>query len=173
MSEQNTNAAEKASGDTASDTPSNPLFELEKIYVKDVSFESPSSPAIFMQKDYKPEINIEIDIEHTELSGEGKYYDIVLSVEVKATMSDQIVFLVSVQQAGVFHISGFDEAQMTLMMQVAAPNTLLPFAREAVADLVTHGGFPQLLIQPVNFESLLRNKLKRAQEEAEASTTLQ
>lgn len=143
-----------------------PSFELEKIYLKDVSFESPGSPAIFMSKDYKPDINIDLNVEHGVLDRENGYYEVVLNIEVKALLGDKAAFLVAVQQAGIFRLRHFSDEQMPVMIEVACPNALLPFAREAVADLVTRGGFPQLLIQPVNFESLLKNKIRQSQAEA-------
>jgi preprotein translocase subunit SecB len=143
-----------------------PAFELEKIYLKDVSFESPVTPDIFMEKDYRPEINIDLNIDYQPMDAEKGYYEVVLNLEAKAVLADRTAFLVEVRQAGVFRIRHFTEEQMSVMLEVAAPNALLPFAREAVADLVTRGGFPQLLIQPVNFEALLRNRIKQQQAEA-------
>lgn len=146
--------------------PTAPSFELEKIYLKDVSFESPGSPAVFLKRDYKPDIAIDINVEHTPIEADKGYYEVVLNLEAKATMDEQPAFLVAVQQAGIFRLRGFSEEQMPVMIEVACPNALLPFAREAVADMITRGGFPQLLIQPVNFEALFKNKIRQAQAEA-------
>ncbi len=146
--------------------PAPPAFELEKIYLKDVSFESPASPRIFLQKDYSPDINIDLEIHRTVLDAANGYHEVVLNIEVKAMVGDAAAFLIAVQQAGIFRVRNFTEDQMPIMLEVAAPNTLLPFAREAIADLSTRGGFPQLLIQPVNFEVLLKNKIRREQTKA-------
>jgi len=145
--------------------PRRPAFELEKIYVKDVSFESPAAPGIFVEKDYRPDINIDLNIEYRAMDREQGYFEVVLNIEIKASSGERTAFLVAVQQAGVFRIANFTDEQMP-MLEVAAPNALLPFAREAIADLVTRGGFPQLLIQPVNFEVLLKNRLKQQAESA-------
>ena len=142
----------------------NPAFELEKIYLKDVSFESPGSPKIFMHKDYKPDIDIDLDIRYTALDEGTGYYEVVLGIEANIKVDDVTAFLVSVQQAGIFRIRNFTDEQMPIMLEVAAPNSLLPFAREAVADLSTRGGYPQLLLQPVNFELLLKKKIQQKQE---------
>ncbi|MCZ7597735.1 MAG: protein-export chaperone SecB [Gammaproteobacteria bacterium] len=146
--------------------PRRPAFELEKIYVKDVSFESPAAPGIFVEKDYRPDINIDLNIEYRAMDREQGYFEVVLNIEIKASSGERTAFLVAVQQAGVFRIANFTDEQMPVMLEVAAPNALLPFAREAIADLVTRGGFPQLLIQPVNFEVLLKNRLKQQQAES-------
>ena len=143
-----------------------PVFELEKIYLKDVSFESPNSPAVFTQREYQPDIDIDLEVTSRSVDGESGRYEIVLNIEVKAVLKDVTGFLVEVQQAGIFRILNFAKEQMPVMLEVAAPNALLPFAREALASLVTHGGFPQLLIQPVNFENILKAKIRRAQQEA-------
>lgn len=147
-----------------------PSFELEKIYLKDVSFESPASPAVFTRQDYKPEIHIDLNVEHRIMDRNSGYFEVVLNLEVRAAMADSTAFLVTVQQAGIFRLRGFSDEQMPIMVEVACPNSLLPFAREAVADLVTRGGFPQLLIQPVNFEALLKEKIRKAQEQKQAGS---
>ncbi len=143
-----------------------PSFELEKIYLKDVSFESPASPAVFMRTDYKPDIHIDLEVNHAALDAANGYHEVVTHFEVKATVGENTAFLVAVQQAGIFRIRNFADEQMPIMLEVAAPNALLPFAREAIADLVSRGGFPQLLIQPVNFETLLKNKIRQQQAKA-------
>lgn len=165
MTDDQTGTPQDAAGNGAAQA-AGPAFELEKIYLKDVSFESPASPRIFMQKDYSPDINIDLEVTSTGLDPANGYYEVVISIEVKAVAADTTAFLVAVQQAGIFRIRNFSQEQMPIMLEVACPNTLLPFAREAIADLATRGGFPQLLIQPVNFEVLLKNKLRREQAKA-------
>ena len=136
----------------------NPTYDLEKIYLKDVSFESPESPTIFLQKGFKPEINVDLNIEHRALDAENGFYEVILHTEVNATMEEKTAFLISIQQAGIFRLQNFSEQQLPIMLEVACPNALLPFVRESVCDLASKGGFPQLLLSPVNFESLYQRK---------------
>ena len=96
------------------------------------------------------------------------YYEVILGTTVTSKIEDSVAFLVEVQQAGVFHIVGIPEADLPIALEVACPNVLLPFAREAISDLVAKAGFPQLLLSPINFESLYYSKLqetKKAQQE--------
>lgn len=147
-------------------------FDIRKIYLKDVSVESPNAPNVFLSDTGKPEIGIEVTIKTSSLEQEN-YYEIILGITVTSKMADKTAFLVEVHQAGVFHILGIPEADMPLALEVACPNVLLPFAREAVSDLVGKAGFPQLLLSPINFESLYFSKLeetKKAQDEKENAT---
>lgn len=149
---------------------SSPLYDLEKIYLKDVSFESPGSPLIFLNKGIKPEIKVEMNVEHRPLERGDGYFEVVLGVEIVAEADGAAMFLVSVEQAGVFRLRNFDERQLPMMLEIVCPNVLLPFNREVVADLVGKGGFPQLLLSPVNFETLYKKKTEqlKAREAAEA-----
>ena len=144
-----------------------PKFDIKKIYLRDVSFESPESPHIFTQQDFAPQIGVQIRIDHTALEPSG-HFEVVLIVTATAKHEDKSIFLVEVHQAGIFEISGIPEDRLKAVLEVACPNVLLPFAREAVADLANKGGFPQLLITPVNFEALYANKRSRAATESES-----
>jgi len=142
-------------------------FDIRKVYLKDVSVESPHAPEIFLTNIGKPEIGIEVSIKTTNLEQEN-YYEVVLGVTVNSKIEEKTAFLVEVQQAGVFHIVGIPETDLPIALEVACTNILLPFAREAISDLVGKAGFPQLLISPINFESLYHAKLqetKKAQQE--------
>jgi len=142
-------------------------FDIRKMYLKDVSLESPNAPNVFLSSAAKPEINIEITIKTTKLE-QDDYHEVVLGVTVTSKIEDKTAFLVEVQQAGVFHIVGVPDNDLPVALEVACPNVLLPFAREAIADLVAKSGFPQLLLSPINFESLYFSKLqetKKAQQE--------
>ena len=148
-------------------------FDIRKMYLKDVSFESPNVPNIFLTEAAKPEINIEVTIKTTSLEQEN-YYEVVLGVTVTSKIADKTAFLVEVQQAGVFHILGIPDGDLPIALEVACPNVLLPFAREAISDLVGKAGFPQLLLSPINFESLYHAKLqetKKAQQQKEQAST--
>lgn len=149
--------AEKKPAETNTETPS-VKFEIRKIYLKDASLESPQAPNIFLKMDNSPEIDINLTIKETKLPEEG-YYDVVLTVTVDAKFEDETAFLCEVHQGGVFSIVGIPDEELPLALNIACPNVLLPFAREAISDLVTKGGFPQLLLSPVNFEALFHQKL--------------
>jgi len=140
-------------------------FEIRKVYLKDASLESPQAPEIFLTMNGAPEIDIELGIEQRKLE-EDTYFEVVLKVTANAKFEDKTAFLCEVQQAGVFVIAGIPDEELDLALNIACPNVLLPFAREAISDLVTKGGFPQLLLSPVNFEALFQQQAQKKQEEA-------
>ncbi len=136
-------------------------FEIRKLYLKDASLESPQAPEVFISMDTSPEINIDLNIEQRTLS-EDNYYEVVLKISAEAKHEEKVVFLCEVQQAGVFVIAGVPDDELDLALNIACPNVLLPFAREAISDLVTKAGFPQLLLSPINFEALFQQQNKKA-----------
>lgn len=138
-----------------------PMLSVERVYIKDSSFESPNSPHVFMISD-APEINVQISVRHGLLNEEDGLYEVVLMITATAMMEEKTVFLVELQQAGAFTIRNIPEDEMGKVLEIACPNILLPFAREVVNDFVGKGGFPQLLINPVNFEALYLQKQKQA-----------
>lgn len=148
------------------EAPQGPMLNMERVYVRDVSFESPNAPMVFLTQEV-PEIKIELNIGHRNLESDD-YYEVVLNVNVNAKAGDQAVFLVELQQAGLFMIKDVPEPEMEKVLEIACPNILLPFAREAINDYVSKGGFPQLLINPVNFEALYMQK-QAAQQQAAAA----
>jgi preprotein translocase subunit SecB len=141
-------------------------FVLQRIYVKDISFETPNSPAIFTEE-WKPESSLNLNSNVTQL-GEGTY-EVVLSLTVTTKVGDKTAFLVEVQQAGIFGVRGFPDPEMGHMMGAYCPNVLFPYAREVVSDLVNKGSFPQLLLTPVNFDALYAQHLQEQQQRAEES----
>ena len=146
-------------------------FALQRIYVKDISFETPNSPAIF-GKEWKPESNLNLNSNVNKL--DDTHFEVTLTVTVTTKIADQTAFLVEVQQAGIFQVNGFPEAEMGHMMGSYCPNILFPYAREVVSDLVTKGSFPQLLLAPVNFDALYAQHMQEMQvraqkQQAEAS----
>ncbi len=140
-----------------------PQFAIKKIYIKDVSFETPHSPAIFTEE-WKPDVNLNISSEASPI-GEA-LYQVDLSVTATVKIGEKTAFLVEVQQAGVFGISGFPDQDLGHMLGSYCPNVLFPYARETVSDLVARGGFPQLLLAPVNFDALYAQHLQRQQASA-------
>jgi len=135
-------------------------FSIQKIYVKDVSFETPNSPQVF-QKQWQPSVNM--DLTSSARTLDKSYYEVVLSVTVTVTHEEETIYLAEVQQAGIFQLSDIPEELVKQMLATACPNILFPFARETVADLVSRGGFPQLLLAPVNFEALYLQRQQKEQ----------
>jgi preprotein translocase subunit SecB len=131
-------------------------FSVEKLYIKDFSFEAPNTPSVFLQQE-QPQIDIKMDIEHNSL-GEAGMYEVVLPLSVTAKTRDKTYFLAEVHQAGVFHIQGIAEEDLPLVLEINCPNILLPFAREAVSSMIGRGGFPPVLINPVNFDALFHQR---------------
>jgi preprotein translocase subunit SecB len=138
---------------------------IQKVYLKDLSYEAPSTPGVF-REEWKPTLEIELGTKASALGTDN--YETVLSVTVTVRSGDKTAFLVEVQQAGVFHITGFPEQAMPAILATACPNILFPFVREVVSDVVSKAGFPQLLLAPVNFEALYAQELQRKQAEAAA-----
>jgi preprotein translocase subunit SecB len=130
-------------------------FSIEKIYVKDLSFETPNSPGIF-QKKWKPMVNMDLANSATSLNQD--FYEVVLSITVTVSFEKETVYLVEVQQAGIFKITKVPDEILKRMLNTVCPNILFPFVREVISDLVTKGGFPQLILAPVNFDALYQQQ---------------
>ncbi len=143
-------------------------FSIQKIFMKDVSFESPNSPAVFTEGEWKPEVNVQINTEAKALN--DSLHEITLTITVTAKQLDKTAFLVEVKQSGIFQLKGFEQEQLGGMLGAYCPETLFPYAREAVSDLVTKGGFPQMLLSPVNFNALYMQHQQQQQAQQDAST---
>lgn len=139
-----------------------PQFSIEKIYLKDVSFESPAAPAIFTE-DWNPENNM--DLNSTAKSIDNNVFEVELSITVTTKNNDKTAFLVEIKQCGIFSISGMDDANLNGMLGSFCPNILFPYAREAISDIVAKGGFPQLLLAPVNFDAIYAQHLQNSNDE--------
>ena len=137
-------------------------LNIEKVYIKDMSYEAPNTPQVFMEQRV-PEVAVQLNIAHTALDEKAGLYEVVLSVTTTAKFQDKNVFLVEVQQAGLFRAIGIPAKDLPMVLEIGCPNILLPFAREAINDLVGKGGFPQLLINPVNFDALFQQKQAASQ----------
>lgn len=124
---------------------------LQKIYVKDFSFESPHAPEIF-KGNVAPQTQLNIKSSAKDLGADTQEVSLTLTVEAKD--EDRTLFLVELEQAGVFLMQGYSDEERQMLVGSYCPGTLYPFAREAIADMVTRGGFPQLLLQPINFDAL-------------------
>jgi preprotein translocase subunit SecB len=135
-----------------------PQFEIQRIFVKDVSFESPNTPHTFVEE-WKPEVTLNLETKSTRI--QDNTHEVVLSITATVNTGDKTAFLIEVNQAGVFMISGFPENQLHQMLGSFCPNVLFPYAREAVSDLVVRGGFPQLILAPVNFDALYAQHMEK------------
>ena len=146
-------------------------FFLQRIYLKDVSFESPHAPEIFRNGDWQPNINVQVGNATQKLADD--VYEVTLTVTATATHTiegkDETAFLAEVAQAGIFTVSGFEGGEFGHILGSVCPTQLFPFVRETVADLVAKGGFPPLLLQPINFDALYVQHLQ--QREAAAAAT--
>lgn len=148
---------------TAQNSATQPQFAIQRIYLKDVSFETPNSPAVFAAQ-WQPEVNVELNSGGTRLAED--VFEVVLTLTVTCKAGDKTAYLVEVQQAGIFTIAGFDENTLAGMLGSYCPNILFPYAREVVSSLVSKGSFPQLLLAPINFDALYAQHVARQQNEA-------
>lgn len=129
-----------------------PEFGVEKLYIKDLSLEVPHSPQIFLEQE-APEIDMRISTESQKV--EEGFYECSVTVTVTAKLSDErVMFLNELTQAGIFRLSNIPEEDIKLLLGVACPNILYPYAREAVSSTVTRAGFPPVILAPINFEAM-------------------
>ena len=139
-------------------------FQLQRIYVKDLSFEAPRTPEVFRQE-WKPEVNLEVN--HSAQKVDGDVYEVVLKVTVTVVNQEKSAFVAEIQQAGLFLIAGIQGVQFEHIVKGVCPNVLFPYARETISDLVARGTFPQFLLQPINFEAAFVEQMRRQQQQAE------
>lgn len=140
-------------------------FIIERIYVKDISFESPNSPAIFTQ-DWNPETNLQLTTQSTPLGDD--HYEVVLQLTVTVKDKEKTAFLVEVNQAGTFMVKGYPQDQLNHLLASFCPTNLFPYAREVVSNLVSKGSFPEMHLSPINFDALYAQRLE--EEQANAGT---
>lgn len=144
----------------------NPILQTQKVYIKDVSFETPNSPKIFTLE-WKPSLNLDIAQKIIELP--DNYYEVILTLTATMKVGDVTAYLAEVQQAGIFLLEGFDEDRLRNIINVFCPRLLYPYASFVISDLVTRGGFPQLVLSPVNFEAIYKQRLAEAEQQAVGS----
>ena len=141
-------------------------FGLERLFVKDLSFEVPNSK-VFLGE-WKPEMNVQLNTETQRL--DETHFEVTITVTVTATNAGSTAFVAEVKQAGIFLIEGVPEAQLTQLVGAYCPNILFPYVREAISDVVTRGSFPQLLLAPVNFDALFAQAQQQRQQEQQPAT---
>ena len=135
-----------------------PAFTVEKVYVKDVSFEAPGAPQVFNEAG-QPQLQMNLNQRVQRLNETA--FEVVLGVTLTCTIGEKTAYLAEVQQAGVFGLVGFDDQTLDAMLGTHCPNVLYPYARQVVSDLISTGGFPPFLLQPINFEALYAEGLRQ------------
>lgn len=140
-------------------------FSMQRIYTKDISFESPSTPNVF-KKQWQPQISVDLNT-RTDRIDEAGNHEVVLTITLTAKVEEETAFLVEVQQAGIFLLNGFEDEDMRRILGTAAPNILFPYARETIDNLCVKGGFPAVMLAPVNFDAMYQQAL--AQQKAKAA----
>ena len=163
MAEEN-QTPENASGEIS------PRYEALKIYVKDASFEAPSTPEIFLKQDAKPEVGVEVELDFHSMEEERGILELTLSITVTSRLDGDVMYLAEVKQAGIFQIQHPKPEARRFITEVTSAHMLLPFAREALNNLITKGGFSSFLLTPVNFEAIYQDKLKREEEMISATS---
>lgn len=135
----------------------NPQFEIQRIFVKDLSYEAPNTPHTFVE-DWKPEVQLNLETKSNRI--QENLHEVILSITATVTTGKKSAFIIEIQQAGIFMIDGFPSEQLRQMLGSFCPNILFPYAREVISDVVMRGGFPQLILAPVNFDMLYNQHLE-------------
>ncbi|MDQ2069868.1 protein-export chaperone SecB [Natronospira bacteriovora] len=166
MAEQNNANGQAGAAQTAGQQEKS--VNIQRIYVKDFSFESPQSPGIFTTEGFKPEFNLSLGSRSNKITDE--LWEVILDVSVKAEQDGKTVFLAELQQAGLFNISGFEESgdEIGMVLGGFCPGQLYPYAREVISNMVVQGTFPAPQLQPVNFDQLYLRQRQQQQEQAGA-----
>lgn len=152
---------EQANQDQSNETQ----FMIQRVYVKDLSFETPNTPAVFQQQ-WEPELNLDLNTTTNKL--EEGVFEVVLSVTATVSNQKATAFLVEVKQAGIFTIQGAVDNQLDHLLNSFCPSILFPYAREAITSQVIRGSFPQLVLAPINFDALYMQQLEEKQKGAVA-----
>ena len=146
----------KANGPVATEA-NGPQFEIQRLYIKDISFEAPNTPQTFIEE-WKPEVELNLETRSNRI--QDTTHEVILSVTASVKTAQKPAFVVEVQYAGVFIIAGLPDEQLKQMLGSFCPTILFPYAREVISDLVVRGGFPQLILAPVNFDALYAQHLE-------------
>ena len=149
----------------APDQAQQPIFSIEKLYVKDLSLEIPNAPQIFLERE-APQVDIQLH--HSASTVEDGLYESVLTVTVTAKIGEKTVFLVEAGQAGIFTIRNVPQADIEPVLGITCPSILFPYAREVISDAVMRAGFPPVLLNPVNFEALYQAQKQAVAEQVAA-----
>ena len=137
-----------------------PIFSIEKIYVKDLSVEVPNAPQVFLQAE-SPKVEVQLG-QNVQAVAEG-LFEVSLMVTVTAKLEEKTIFLAEVQQAGIFQIRNVAQSDLEPVLGMVCPNVLFPYARETISDVINRAGFPPVLLAPVNFEALYQQRVAEQQ----------
>ena len=137
---------------------------IQKIYLKDFSFESPNAPTVFTSGEWSPKTNLNLRSSHSKVDDD--HSEVVLTITVDAKHEDKTLFLVELHQAGLFQIAGYSEEEFNAVVGSFCPNILFPYARESISAIISKGGFPEFLLQPINFDALYAQSLQQREGEA-------
>jgi preprotein translocase subunit SecB len=151
----------------AEQTNSQPIFNIEKLYVKDLSLEIPNAPAIFLERENP---NIDLQLQTQAASLEEGVFDVTVTVTVTAKLQekDKVLFLIEAKQAGIFQIRNIPAEEMETVLAAVCPNILYPYLREVVSDVAVRAGFAPVILNPVNFEAIYQQQKQQAQAQAAA-----
>jgi preprotein translocase subunit SecB len=127
-------------------------ISIAKIYLKDFSFESPQAPEVFKSGEWSPKTDLNLRSSHTVV--DGNHHEVVLTITVDAKEGDKTVFLIELHQAGLFEVAGYVDEELNAIIGSFCPNILFPYARESIAGIIQKGGFPEFVLQPINFDAL-------------------
>ncbi len=141
-------------------------FALQRIYVKDISFETPGGIEVFRQA-WKPRVNLEMNTRQNKIDDQN--FEVILTLSVTASQEDKTAFIVEIQQAGIFYVAGLEEQQLRQVLATVCPSILFPYAREAIDSLVVRGSYPPLMLAPVNFDALYLQAMRQQQEKSQAA----
>lgn len=147
--------------DAASTEQAQPTFNIEKLYIKDLSLEVPHAPSIFLERE-APQIDLQLNTEHSAIDAGIYEVVITLTLTAKLTSSDKTMFLIEAQQAGIFHLQNIPPSELEALLAVVCPNILYPYIREVVTDVSVRAGFAPVLLNPVNFEALYQQQKAQA-----------
>ena len=162
--------SEELANGAAAPEATGPVFTVEKVYAKDVSFEVPGAPAVFNEQT-QPQLQMNLQQAVQRLNDSA--YEVVLGINLTCTIGDKSIYVAEVKQAGVFGLAGFDAATLDGMLGVHCPTVLYPYARQLISDLIQAGGFPPFFLQPINFEALYAEGLRqRAAQQATDAANL-
>jgi preprotein translocase subunit SecB len=166
MAEEDVNTNDETQA-AAQDKDSQPQFVMQRVFIRDLSFESPTAPGVFKQE-WKPQMSVDLRTKSASLDDDN--YEVVLTITITAKLDDETAFLAEVQQAGIFFIRGIEGDERRRILAVVCPNMLFPYARETLDNIVVKGTFPALMLAQVNFDALYQQAMQQAQQEAEAKT---
>ncbi|WP_038248045.1 protein-export chaperone SecB [Ghiorsea bivora] len=145
-------------------TDDTPIFNLQRIYVKDISFENPNSPEVFAEANKQPKVKMSMDLSHRKVNDEHWEVIIKINAETRVQESDKLVFEIEVEQAGVFFFHNIPEEHIPLLLNVDCPTIIFPYTRQIISQLSVDGGFMPFTLEPVNFNALYQAKLQEVKE---------